>query len=556
MPADPPPSKEHIAETFEGTARLLELKGENPFKVRAYKNAAEAVETYAGDLTGALANGALDDVPGIGAGMAEHIAEMLETGRYRYFEKLRAEFPPGIFELFELSGLGPKKIKALYDQLKVDGLPRLLQELDAGTVEKLPGFGKKTAENLRRGIAHRQRSASLFRLGDVAGVARAIVAALREHPAVNEVPEAGSLRRRKEILHDLDVVVSTREPEAVIDAFVGLAPVEETLVRGATKVSVRLKGSGVACDLRVVSPEQYPFALHHFSGNVEHNRALRNRALFQFGWTINEYRIAPATPKAIEETDLGDAVPAAAARGRTLPAPKPVPEIRDERDFFAALGLPFIPPELRENNGEIEAAEQGRLPRLVTLENLRGTFHCHTNESDGRNTLDEMAEAARDLGFQYLGIADHSRSSFQANGLDARRLLAQVAAIRALNQRYADEGADFRVFAGTECDLHKDGTLDFPDDVLAQLDYVVVSIHQAFTLPEAEMTARILRAMENPHVTILGHLTGRLLLRRDSYAVDIPAVIEAAARTKTVIELNANPYRLDSTNWFPSGSRK
>ena len=419
-PTSPPPSKEHIAETFEGTARLLELKGENPFKVRAYKNAAEAVELYAGDLAVALANGGLDDVSGIGAGMAEHIAEMLETGRYRYFETLRAEFPPGIFELFELSGLGPKKIKALYEQLKVDGLPRLLQELDAGTVEKLPGFGKKTAENLRRG--HRPTRAQ--RQPVPPGGRRRGRPRHRRRPARAPGRQRGlrgrrSLRRRKEILHDLDVVVSTREPEAVIDAFRHAAPPWRRSSRAApTKVSVRLKGSGVACDLRVVAPEQYPFALHHFSGNVEHNRALRNRALFQFGWTINEYRIAPATPRAIEETDLGDTVPTA-ARGRPLPAPKPIPDIRDERDFFAALGLPFIPPELRENNGEIEAAERGQLPHLVTLDNLRGTFHCHTNQSDGRNTLDEMAAAAHDLGLQYLGIADHSRSSFQANGLDA-----------------------------------------------------------------------------------------------------------------------------------------
>lgn len=555
----PPPSKDQIAETFEGTARLLELKGENFFKVRAYVNAARAVELFAGDLGDALAAGELDDVPGIGRGMAEHVAEMLETGRYGYFEKLRAEFPPGIFELFELPGLGPKKIKALYEQLKVDGLPKLGQELDAGTVEKLAGFGKKTAENLRRAIAHRQRSASLFRLGDVAGVGRALVAALREHPAVIEVSEGGSFRRRKEVLHDLDVVASTREPEAVIEAFVGLELVEEVLARGGTKVSVRLRGSGITCDLRVVAAEQYPFALHHFTGSVEHNRALRNRALFQFGWTINEYRIAPATPKSVAETDLGDdnAAPSAASRGRVLPEPRPIPEIRDERDFFAALGLRYIPPELRENNGEIEAAERGELPRLVEIENLRGTFHCHTVESDGRNTLEEMADAARELGFQYLGIADHSKSSFQANGLDARRLLAQVAAIRRLNARYADEGINFRLFAGTECDLHKDGTLDFPDDVLAQLDYVVVSIHQAFTLPEAEMTARIVRAMVNPHVTMVGHLTGRLLLRREAYAVDIPAVLDAAARTHTVIELNANPYRLDMDwRWWKLAKEK
>ncbi len=523
-----PPTKDEIADTFEATAQLLELKGENPFKVRAYQNAARAVELFQGELAAAARTGELDETPGIGERMARHVREILETGRYEYFEQLRAEFPPTIFELFTISGLGPKKIKALYEQLGVSDLAKLEAVAGAGHVAKLSGFGKKTAENILKALAHQRQNASLFRLGDVAGEARGLIEALRAHPLVSQVSEGGSFRRRKEVLHDLDIVLATKEPEAVIDDFVKLPGVVETLARGKTKVSVRLK-SGISCDLRIVSAEQYVFALHHFTGSKEHHIALRNRALDQFGWTINDYRIAPDADGKKANGQLAASVP----------------PIHDEHEFYRALGLAYIPPELREATGEIEAAERGELPKLVELENLRGTFHCHTNASDGRATLEEMAEAARSLGLQYLGIADHSKASFQANGLDARRLLAQRQEIDALNRRYADEGTEFRLFAGVECDLHKDGSLDFPDDVLAQLDYVVVSVHSAFQLPEAEMTARIVGALQNPHVTMLGHLTGRLLLTREPYAVDIPAVIDAAAATGTVIELNANPRRLD-----------
>ena len=527
-PPSPPPTKDQIADTFEATAQLLELKGENQFKVRAYQNAARAVELFPGDLAAAAHSDALEATQGIGERMAKHVRELLETGRFEIFETLRAEFPPTIFELFTISGLGPKKIKALYETLGVSDLAKLEAAAQDGRVAKLPGFGKKTAENILKAIAHRRQNASLFRLGDVAAEARILIETLRAHPHVSQVSEAGSFRRRKEVLHDLDVVLATKEPEAVIEDFVRMPGVNETLVRGKTKVSVRL-ASGVACDLRIVTADQFVFALHHFTGSKEHHIALRNRALDRFGWTINDYRVAPDADGKKANGQPSD----------------PVPPIHDEREFYRALGLDFIPPELREDNGEIQAAERGGLPRLVELENLRGTFHCHTVASDGRATLEEMAGAARALGLQYLGIADHSQASFQANGLDARRLLAQRKEIAALNQRYADDGEEFRLFAGVECDLHKDGSLDFPDDVLAQLDYVVVSVHSAFQLPEAEMTARIVGALENPHVTMLGHLSGRLLLTREAYALDIPAVIDAAARTGTIIELNANPYRLD-----------
>ena len=385
----------------------------------------------------------------------------------------------------------------------------------------LAGFGEKTAHNLLAAIEQRVRNAAFHRLGDVAGLAFRILEALRAHPDVIRASEGGSFRRRKEVVRDLDFVASTRDAKGVGDFFATRPEVEEVIAHGPTKVAVRLKDGGIQCDLRLVSDAEYPYALHHFTGSKEHHIALRNRALAR-GWSINEYRISAA-----RETH------------------DPLPDVHDEHEFYAALGMDFIAPELRENMGEIEAAARHALPELIELNALRGTFHCHTNASDGHNTLEEMAAAAHDLGLQYLGLGDHSKSSFQANGQDETRLAAQGEAIRRLNAQYKRDGWDFRLFAGVECDIMKDGTLDFSDEVLASLDYVVVSVHNAFTLSEADMTRRLIRAMENPYVTMMGHLTGRLLLAREGYALDVSAVLDAAAATGTIIELNANTRRLD-----------
>jgi len=330
------------------------------------------------------------------------------------------------------------------------------------------------------------------------------------------VQACGSYRRRKEIVGDLDFVVSTRKPVAVADAFVAHPLVEKVIARGDTKTSVILK-PGIQADLRLVSDAEFPFAVQYFTGSKEHNVAIRGRAR-EKGWTLNEYRLAPEKEG----------------------APTP-PVIHDEAGIYRALDLEYIEPELRENSGEIAAAEAGTLPRLIEWENLRGVFHNHTTTSDGRHTLEEMVDAARELGFAYYGVADHSKSSFQANGLSAERLMEQVKSIRELDAKLDD----IELLAGVECDILKDGSLDYPDEILAQLDYVVASVHSVFSLSEADMTARIIKAMENPHVTMLGHLTGRLLLIRESYALDIPAILDAAARTGTWIELNANPRRLE-----------
>ncbi len=529
-------TKEEIASVLEKIATLLELKNENPFKVRAYTNAARAIETFGANVSSFQDAEAVAKIPGIGKSIALKIKELTETGSLEYFQELSAEFPPGILELFSLPGLGAKKIKALHDKLGISSIKQLQKACEQGRVAELPGFGEATQQKLCDVIARRAAHTGSFQFGQVAADAESMRADLAAHESALQVDVAGSYRRRKEIVHDLDLLVATSEPERITKFFVSHPLVESIIAQGPTKSSVRLR-SGVQCDLRVVTTSEYPFALAYFTGNKEHNIEMRSRAL-QHGWTLNEYRLTlvPVDPKSRKKR----------------PAKK-IPNVRDEADLYGAVDLDFIPPELRENCGEFEAAEQHSLPKLIEKENLRGTFHCHTIASDGHNTLEEMAEAAQELGLEYLGIADHSRSSVQAHGIDAEKLLEQVTAIRKLNQEF--DG--FRLFAGIECDILRDGSLDFPDEILSQLDYVVASVHSVFNLSGSEMTQRVIRALENRFVTILAHPTGRLLLKRDPYEIDIQAVLEVAARTGTWIELNAAPKRLDlDWRWWPLAKQK
>lgn len=521
---------DEITDVLEQIALLLELKGENPFKIRAYTSAARVLpssglnQQQLRDLT------ELQKIDGIGKSIAEKIAALAETGKLDFYDDLRDQFPPEIFELFELQGLGAKKIKALYDELDIYSIRRLERACRNGKVAQLDGFGEKTAEKLLEAIEQRKKNAGSFRIGDVASIAEKLLHDLRQHPAVTRAEIAGSYRRRKETVHDLDFLVASSKRKEVGDFFANYPDVDSVIAHGETKVSTRLT-NGVQCDLRIVSNEQFPFASVYFTGSKDHNVRLRNLAL-QHGWSLNEYQFTTADGK--KNAD-------------------PIPEIHDEQDVHAALGLDYIPPELREDRGEIDAAANGDLPRLIELENLRGTFHNHTTESDGRSSLREMIDAARDLGLEYFGISDHSKSSFQANGLDEKRLAKQGEEIDKLN----DELHDIRIFKGVECDILRDGSLDFSDDILASLDYVVASVHNALTLSEADMTKRIIAAISNPHVTMLGHMTGRLILTRPAYALDIPAVIEAAAETGTIIELNANPRRLDMDwRWWPTAIEK
>jgi len=529
-------TKAEIADVLEQIATLLELKDENPFKIRAYANAARAIDAWGGNAADLQDEEALKKMPGIGKAIAGKVKELATTGSLKYLEELRGEFPAAILELFSIPGLGAKKIKVLYEKLNVSSIEQLQQACQSGRVAELPGFGETTQEKLCKAIAERAKHSGSFQLGQVAGDAELLRAELAAHNDVLQAELAGSYRRRREVVRDLDFIVATNNPEEITRFFANHRLVESIIAQGPTKTSVRLR-SGVQCDLRVVKSAEYPFAINYFTGSKEHNIEMRNRALKR-GWTLNEYRLAPLP---VDLTEQGKK------------APQKIPSVRDETELYAALDLEFIPPELRENCGEFEAAETQTIPRLLEKENLRGTFHCHTTASDGHNTLEEMAAAAQELGLQYLGIADHSRSSIQAHGLDADQLQKQSATIRKLNKQF--DG--FRLFSGVECDILRDGSLDFSDDVLAGLDFAIASVHSVFNLPEAEMTQRIIRAMENRFITMLGHPTGRLLLKRDPYAVDMAAIIDAAAATGTWIEINAAPKRLDlDWRWWPLAKKK
>jgi DNA polymerase (family 10) len=529
-------TKTEIVSVLENVAALLELKGENPFKIRAYTNAARSLETFGGNLLNLQDEEALAKIPGIGKSIAEKIKELAATGSLKYLEELRAEFPAAILELFSIPGLGAKKIKALYEQLQVSSIEQLRLACETGRVATLSGFGETTQTKICKAIEERAKHSGYFQFGQIAGEAEAMRSDLAARPDALQIDVAGSYRRRKEIVHDIDFVVATKRPKAIMKFFVAHPLVESVIAKGPTKSSVRLR-SGIQCDLRVVTTAEYPFALAYFTGNKEHNIELRSRALKR-GWTLNEYRLAPLPPDPKSK--------------KKMPVGK-IPRVLDETDLYRALDLDFIPPELRENCGEFEAAEKQRLPKLIEKENLRGTFHCHTTASDGHNSLEEMAEAGQELGLEYLGIADHSQSSIQAHGIDETKLRVQIATIRRLNDKFRG----FRLFAGVECDILRDGSLDFSDDVLSQLDFVIASVHSVFNLSETDMTRRVIRAMENRFVTMLAHPTGRLLLKREPYQIDIPAILDAAARTGTWIELNAAPKRLDlDWRWWPLAKQK
>jgi DNA polymerase (family 10) len=519
-------NKAQIADVLDEIATLLELKGENPFKVRAYRAGARVLESVEeAELGRLVAEENLRSVPGIGEALAQKITELHRTGRLKFHEDLKATVEPGLVELLQIPSLGPKKILALHQKLGVASIADLAAACTAGKVAELDGFGAKTQEKLLAGIKNREAYGRRHIWWEAAEVAEPILAGLRALPQVSRAEAAGSLRRGMETIGDLDFLVAATDIAPVVEWFTTRPGVVEVTAKGETKASVRY-ADGLQADLRIVPEGQFVFALHHFTGSKDHNVQMRQRALAR-GLSLSEWGLVPAGG---DET-----VKAKAATAKMKP-------VRTEAELFARLGLQEIPPELREGAGEIEAAERGELPRLVEVADLRGAFHNHTNASDGHNTLAEMAAAAAALNWEYLGIADHSKSSVQANGLSAERLLAQVKEIRAFN---AAKKSRTHLFAGVECDILTDGRLDFDDQVLGQLDYVVVSVHNAMTQDEAVMTARIIRAIENPRATMLGHLTGRVLLRREGYKVDIGKVIDAAIAHQVVIELNASPWRLD-----------
>jgi DNA polymerase (family 10) len=520
--------KNDIASVLDEIATFMELTGENPFKIRAYSAGARILENMTEDLGELIDGGKLADIPGLGEALVDKITTLRRDGVLPFHQKLKASIPAGLLEVMQIPGLGPKKVRALWTLLAVEDLAKLKEVCESGAVAELKGFGAKTQDKILEGIKNRIAYGKRHRWYEAAAIAEPILVGLRALPQVSLAESAGSLRRARETVGDLDFLVASSEPKPIMDWFVAYPGVKEVTAHGETKSSVRFE-NGLQADLRVVPAEQFYFALHHFTGSKEHNVAMRHRALGR-GLSMSEWGF-----KSVDEKSVA-------------------PGATSEEEVFRALGLPWIPPELREGNGEIDAAEAGKLPKLVQLSDLRGVFHNHTTESDGDHTLDQMAAAAEAHGWDYLGISDHSKSSFQAGGLDEARLAQQLEDIAKLN---ASKKYRVRVLSGSEVDILKDGTLDFSDDVLARLDFVVASVHTLFTLDREAQTARIIKAIENEHVDMVGHLTGRLLNKREPYDVDIAKVIDAAAANDTIIELNANPWRLDlDWRWWRRAAEK
>jgi DNA polymerase (family 10) len=516
--------KNQVASLLDEIASLLELKeGSNPFEVRAYQNAARAVNGLDGDIEELTRQGKLKGVPGLGSTTIKRIEEAVETGHIALYDELVETTPPIKLEMMRIPGVGPKKINAIYSQLHVNSIADLVQACEENKVAALPGFGKKTQDKIVQGIAFLAQHAGRFLYSVAEEEASHMYAALKELPEIVRLQVAGSLRRRRETIGDIDMVASIADSanddvrRKIMDVFSSQPSVQAITGKGETKSSVVLS-SGMNMDLRVVNDSQFPYTLHHFTGSKEHHIPLRRRAL-SMNMTINDYGLF---------------------RGKE-PHLELVP-CKDETDIYAALGMAYIEPELREDRGEIEAAINGTLPALVQESDLRGVLHVHSTWSDGQNTIREMAEACIERGLTYLGLTDHSKTAAYAGGLNEEDLRRQHEEIDLLNEEYAGR---VRILKGTECDILRDGSLDFADDVLATLDFVVASIHSLFNLSPEEQTQRMLRAISNRYVDIIGHPTGRILLGREGYALDLDAVIDAAAEHGVCIEINAHPSRLD-----------
>ena len=502
-----------IAEMFDRMATLLEIQGANPFRVRAYQNAARTIDGLAQSLADMLDEGEdLSELPDIGKDLASKIAEIVDTGRFAALEEVERQVPIGLLELRRLPGLGPKRVQALHEKLDISNVSELKKAASNHKIRELPGFGVKTEERILDALSRYSEKERRHKLSDVEEIADAYLTHLRAVEGVKEAIVAGSYRRRKETVGDLDVLVTCTDGAAVMKQFIGYDEVKTVISRGSTRSTVVLR-SGLQVDLRVVPQVSYGAALYYFTGSKAHNVAVRTIAVKK-NLKINEYGVF---------------------RGKRRIASK------TEKDLFRSVGLRYIEPELRENRGEIEASKENRLPHLVSVDDIRGDLHVHTDASDGHDTTREMAEAARSLGYEYLAITDHSKRVTIAHGLDEKRLHEQIDAIDRLNATIRG----IRILKGVEVDILEDGTLDLSDSVLEELDLTVCSIHSRLDLPRDKQTERIIRAMDNPHFTILAHPTGRLINQRAASDIDMEKVMEAALERGCYLELNAQPDRLD-----------
>lgn len=503
-----------VAATLTEIAELLELKGETTFRIRAYENAARTLGNMPEDIRTVAAEGRLKEIKGVGDALAKKIDELLATGKMEYLENLRAEFPPGVRALMAVPGVGPSLARRAYTELGVDSLEGLRTAAESGALASLPGFGEKSAENVLRALSRVSKRDQRISIGRAIPLVEELIAALGSDAFVHHLAPGGSLRRWSPTIGDLDLLATSSSPKEIMEIFVSLPIVSQVLGHGATKSTI-ITDNGIQVDLRIVPDESFGSLLQHFTGSKQHNIELREYALAR-GLSLNEYGIT--TVKA-GQTSTFDS----------------------EEGFYRALGLEWIPPELREAHGEIDAARRDALPELVQVSDVRGDLHMHSNWSDGTVPVEEMVLAARERGYEYVAITDHSGGIGVAHGLSVERIKEQIELIRMLDRQI--DG--ITILAGSEVDIKRDGSLDFPDEILEQLDWVIASVHSGFNQSEADMTARMIRAVENPHVDAIAHPTGRIIGKREPYAVDLEAVFRAAARAHTALEINSFPDRLD-----------
>lgn len=506
-----------IARLLSETADLMEIAEEDGFRIRSYRNGASAIEGLGERVESILGDKSrkITDIPGIGKGLAAVLAEIVERGSFARRDELLERYPPTALEMLKIQGLGPKSIRLLWDHFRVSTLEELERLCKEHKLQELPRMGAKLEEKILKGITLYRQSAGRFLLHFASNAAEELVSYLSDTPGVEKVTPAGSLRRGKDTVGDLDLVATGPNAVAALDRFVQHPRVHDVLGRGENKASALWGLEGLQVDVRALPPESYGAAMQYFTGSKEHNVALRQRAQ-KMGMTLNEYGLF----KVSDESRVAGAT---------------------EEEIYQALGLAWIPPEMRENQGEIEAAEKGELPELLELTDMRGDLHMHTRESDGRATLEEMAEAAQALGYEYVAITDHSKALAMANGLDESRAVAFAAQVRDMGRKVNG----LRVFSGLECDILRDGRMDLAEDALAELDFVIASVHSYMNLESAEMTDRLMRAMESKSVKALGHPTGRVLLHRDAYLYDFETIAKEAARRGIFMEINASPERLD-----------
>ncbi len=519
-------SKNKIAQTFREMADFLSIKGENPFRIRAYEKAADTLEHLSDDLEELYQKGKLRDIPGIGKGILEKIRILLSTGALPAYEQLRAEFPPGLVEILSVPEVGPKTVKLLYEKVGVRNVQDLERAVQSHRLRDLPGMGAKTEENILKGIKLYKMRSSRILLGTALPLVGEVILELRERASswIKKISPAGSLRRGKETIGDIDILVTSSNPSSLMDAFVSLSFVNDILAKGETKSSI-LTSQGLQIDLRVVAPESFGAAIQYFTGSKSHNINLRERPIKR-GWKINEYGVFTQ-------------------EGKKIAGEK-------EKDVYNCLDLSFIPPELREDRGEIEAAEKGELPRLLIEEDIRGDFHMHTTGSDGKNSIEDMTQRAREKGYQYIAITDHSSSLKIAGGLSEQDVLSQAEEIEKINSSLDN----FRIFSGTEVNIRADGTLDFSDDVLKKLDIVIAAVHTGFKQDERKMTSRVIKALQNPYVKILAHPTGRLLGERQACAINLNKVMPVAKDRGVWLEINSQPQRLDLNDLWAKEAKK